>query len=123
MKFENQNGEAVITAKAGRTPPCMDYYIDLCPAPCLLKRETLDAHVENVEAMKKFLRGQMSEVVEGLREKMMAKAKALQFEEAQKIKEQIESIGVLGERQVARDAIKGNADVVEYLEKYDKRFI
>lgn len=54
---------------------------------------------------------------------MVAKAKSLEFEEAQKIKEQIESIGVLGERQVARDAIKGNADVIAYLEKYDKRFI
>ncbi len=123
MKFDTQNGETIITAKAGRTPPCMDYYIGLCPAPCLLTKETLGAHKENVEAMKKFLRGQMSEVVEGLKEKMLKRAKALEFEEAQKIKEQIESIGVLGERQVARDAIKGNADIVEYLEKYDKRFI
>lgn len=64
MKFESQSGETVITAKAGRTPPCMDYYIGLCPAPCLLEDATLTAHKDNVEAMKKFLRGQMSEVVE-----------------------------------------------------------
>ncbi len=44
-----------ITNKAGRTPPCMDYYIGICPAPCLLKKETLDEHSENVAKLEKFL--------------------------------------------------------------------
>ncbi len=91
-----------ITAKAGKVPPCMDYYIGLCPAPCLLTKESIETHQNNVENLKRFLRGQMSEVVEDLRTKMMEKAKLLEFEEATKIKDQITAIGVLGERQIAR---------------------
>lgn len=44
-----------ITNKAGRTPPCMDYYIGICPAPCLLKKETLEEHSNNVAKLEKFL--------------------------------------------------------------------
>lgn len=84
----------------------MDYYIGLCPAPCVLEKEKLTAHATNVESLKKFLRGQMGEVIAELREKMMARAKVLEFEEAGKIKEQIEALEMLSERQVARDAVK-----------------
>lgn len=57
MKFRvNENSTVQITAKAGKTPPCMDYYIGICPAPCLLTKEALEEHRENIERLKKFLR-------------------------------------------------------------------
>lgn len=124
MKFQfDENKQVSILAKAGKTPPCMDYYIGLCPAPCLLESSKIETHQTNLDQMKKFLRGQMSEVIGELKEKMMTKAKNLEFEEAGKIKNQIESIEILGQKQVARDAISGAADVVMILEKYSKTFI
>ena len=58
MKFASRKDDnsLEITDKAGRTPPCMDYYIGLCPAPCLLDEEKVSEHSENVERMKRFLR-------------------------------------------------------------------
>ncbi len=107
MRFGvNEQKQPVILAKAGKVPPCMDYYIGLCPAPCLLEQDKIQAHSQNVEALKKFLRGQMGEVLTELRETMMKRAKDQQFEEAQKIKEQIEAIGMLGQKQIARDAVR-----------------
>lgn len=124
MKFDTDSqGKVVITAKAGKTPPCIDYYIGLCPAPCVLEESKIAEHQENLERMKKFLRGQMGEVVSELRERMMQRAKALEFEEAGKLKSQIESIEVLGQKQIARDAISGACDVVLLIEKYSKTFI
>lgn len=64
----------------------------------------------------------MSEVVENLRSKMMSHAKKLEFEEAEKVKVQVEAIGHLGEKQIARDAISGNYDAIVMLEKYGSFF-
>jgi excinuclease UvrABC nuclease subunit len=65
----------------------------------------------------------MSEVITELREKMMMRAKNLEFEEAGKIKSQIESIEILKHRQIARDAVAHDCDIVMVLEKYSKIFI
>ena len=50
-------------------------------------------------------------------------AKNLQFEEAQKIKTQIESLESLDISQNIRDKITGNHDVIHYLEKYEHIYI
>ena len=127
MKFANSNTESdsgvIITSKAGKTPPCIDYYIGLCPAPCLLTEESLTTHHNNVDGLKKFLRGQMSEVVTHLREQMMERASHQEFEEAGKIKSQLEAISVLAERQIARDAVRGSYDVISLLYKYDRFWV
>ncbi len=124
MRFGNdENGRPIILAKAGKVPPCMDYYIGLCPAPCLLETPKIKEHTNNIESLKKFMRGQMGEVVAEMREKMMQRAKNQEFEEAQKIKEQIEAIGILGQKQVARDAVRGSYDSIVLLEKYNRFFV
>ena len=125
MKFgtDDKTGNPIIISKSGKTPPCMDHYIGLCPAPCLLETSKIQEHQTNIEHMKKFLRWQMSEVITELREKMMMRAKNLEFEEAGKIKSQIESIEILKHRQIARDAVAHDCDIVMVLEKYSKIFI
>lgn len=54
---------------------------------------------------------------------MQQKAKKLEFEEAQKLKLQIEQIERLGTKQIARDSIPGDYDVIVSIEKYGKVFI
>lgn len=80
-------------------------------------------YVEQIENIKHFLRGNYKEVIEKLREKMQDFAKNLQFEEAQKIKIQIESLESLDISQNIRDKITGNHDVIHYLEKYEHIYI
>jgi excinuclease UvrABC nuclease subunit len=50
-------------------------------------------------------------------------AKNLQFEEAQKIKIQIESLESLDISQNIRDKITGNHDVIHYIDKYDHIYV
>lgn len=122
MKFGEQNGKPIIISKAGMTPPCMDYYIGICPAPCLLTPETVAKHTENTRALAGFLRGDTTKVVEDLEERMRTHAKALEFEEAKKIKDQLDSIKFLSERQIARNMVEGEVDAFYLLEKYDRFF-
>lgn len=111
-----------ILSKAGRTPPCMDYYIGICPAPCLLTRQSLEEHAANVGKLEKFLKGERSEVIEALETEMRAKAKNLEFEEAQKIKERLDSVRMLSEKQIARNAVSDEADAFVLLEKNGRNY-
>ncbi len=101
----------------------MDYYIGLCPAPCLLEDSKIQEHAENIGKLKRFLQGEQSILMDEMRNKMQEHAKRLEFEEAQKIKTLIDSIGVLAERQLARDIIPGDHDIFVVLEKYEKYHI
>ena len=54
---------------------------------------------------------------------MREKAKNLEFEKAKEIKETIEALRSLHERQKVRDIIEGDIDIFLMYEKYDKTYI
>lgn len=56
MKFAERQGKIEITDKAGRGVPCMDYYIGICPAPCLLESQKIAEHEENLKNLQNFLK-------------------------------------------------------------------
>ena len=58
VKFiQKPNGELALGNKAGRSIPCIDHYIGLCPAPCVLKKETLEEHAANIQEFTTYMRG------------------------------------------------------------------
>lgn len=48
--------EIVIADKAGRTIPCIDYYIGICPGPCILEADKILLHEQNVASLRNFLK-------------------------------------------------------------------
>lgn len=54
---------------------------------------------------------------------MYASAQKKEFEQAQKYKNQLEQLRLMQEKQVVRDSIQGDVDVIILLEKYEKYFI
>lgn len=123
VEFIEKEGKISIGNKSGRSIPCLDYSIGLCPAPCLLTPEKIKIYGDNIASLKLFLSGKSLMVIEELRMKMQEKAKKLEFEEAQKLKLQIEQIEKLGTKQIARDSIPGDYDAIISIEKYHKNFI
>jgi excinuclease ABC subunit C len=117
---ESKAYEITITDKAWKTIPCMDYYIGLCPAPCLLEREWLDEQRTHIDRVRRFLSGEGSWALRDLEMQMHEKAKNLEFEKAQEIKEMIESLKWLSEKQKVRDIVEGDIDIFLKYEKYDK---
>jgi excinuclease ABC subunit C len=78
--------------------PCLNYQIDLCPAPCsgqLCK----DDYQENVEKVKLFLEGRHEEVLDLLRKEMGQAAKNHDYEKAAVIRDQLFSLGEVMEKQ------------------------
>lgn len=112
-----------ITDKAWKTIPCMDYYIWICPAPCLLEKSGIDNHHENIDRVRAFLSGDAMTLLADLEMDMKEKAREFKFEEAQKLKETIESLRGLHARQKVRDMVDGDIDVFMIYEKYEKTYI
>ncbi len=121
--LRNDKNRIKITDKAGRTPPCMDYYIGLCPAPCLLEDEKVGEHTDHINSARQFLSWESLGLFDKLEADMREKAKIFEFEEAQKIKETLESLKGLYERQKVRDIVEGDIDIFIQYEKYDKVYV
>ncbi len=81
-----------------RTRPCINYQMGRCLAPCVGK---VDAHTyeEIVKEVRLFLEGKDHELIRILRGKMKEKSDRLDFEGAARIRDQIQSIEKVIEKQ------------------------
>ncbi len=80
-------------------------------------------YFNNLEKIKKFLRWEYKETIKELEEKMLRFAKNQEFERADILKKQIQSIEVLNQKHIVREWIIWDFDVISYLEKFDKIFL
>lgn len=81
-----------------RTRPCIDYEIGKCLAPCV---EFINKHSykELTNGAIMFLQGKNRQLLKTLRSKMKSAAKKLLFEEATKLRDQIEAVEKTVEKQ------------------------
>lgn len=86
-----------------RSRPCLQYQLKRCSAPCVNK-VTEDEYTEQVNYVRKFLTGKSHEVITDLITKMEQASKALNFELAAKVRDQIMLLRKMQEQQ----SISGN---------------
>ncbi|MEE8324648.1 MAG: excinuclease ABC subunit UvrC [Candidatus Humimicrobiaceae bacterium] len=86
--------------KPGKTtsPPCLNYHIRLCNAPCI-GNVSLEEYGKNIEYIKTFLKGRDNTILRELDKQMKEFSRNMKFEEALEIKEKIDNIKKLHERQ------------------------
>lgn len=94
-----------------RTRPCLQYQIKRCPAPCVLPVDR-DAYLESVDEACLLLGGRERELVRTLTEKMERLAEDLRFEEAARLRDQIQAVGQTLERQSAVQTSQVDQDVI-----------
>lgn len=78
--------------------PCLNYQIDLCPAPCS-GQVTQKDYQENVEKVKLFLEGRQKEVMGLLQKEMEQAAANHDYEKAVVIRDQLFSLSEVMEKQ------------------------
>jgi excinuclease ABC subunit C len=78
--------------------PCLDYYINRCIAPCT-GYCTKDEYDEVIRQVVLFLEGRTEEVVRDLKRQMEAASEAMEFERAARLRDQLQSIERVTERQ------------------------
>ncbi|WP_431472319.1 excinuclease ABC subunit UvrC [Nonlabens sp. SCSIO 43208] len=73
---------------AGKFKLCLEYHIGNCKGPCTgLQSEV--AYNRNIEAIRQIVKGDFKQAVKYFEELMMEYAEAMEFEEAQRIKEKL----------------------------------
>ncbi len=80
---------ATVTEGKGRL--CLDYHIKRCSGPCVGKISQ-EEYAQQIENVKKILRGDLAELLEYLKKQMLELSAELRFEEAQEIKEKYELV-------------------------------
>ena len=81
-----------------RARPCLNFQIKKCLAPCC-RLITPERYAELAREVLLFLEGKNSELIKHLREKMIAAGEALEFEEAARIRDQIQAVEQTLEKQ------------------------
>jgi excinuclease ABC subunit C len=79
--------------------PCLDYDMGLCTAPCVAWGATQEAYAEQVQRAALFLDGKQASLLDDLRTEMTSASAAMQFERAAQLRDQIQAMEAIGERQ------------------------
>ena len=95
----------------GKERPCVYYQIGRCMGPCTGKG-TPEEYRDAIDRAADILRGGTRDVIVSLGEKMKRASDALEFEEAAKYRDAIDSIKRLGERQKAVGSPDVECDVI-----------
>lgn len=93
-----------------RARPCLKHQIGRCPAPCVGAVERA-AYEDLLQQSMRLLRGDSASVQRELRARMDAAAEALEFERAAVLKQQIEALSAIAERQTVVGAL-GDEDAI-----------
>jgi len=76
--------------------PCLYYHMKLCPGVCgLANNSTYDEYSKTITRIRQILSGKTKKLVKSLQKEMKSAAKAMDFEQAQKIKFQIDTLSRL----------------------------
>ena len=93
---------------------CLNYYIKQCSAPCIGKIKRKD-YLESVNDAIAFLKGEDSASIKSLTQQMNAASEKLDFETAAKIRDRINAIKKLGQRQKVISSKIKNQDVFAFV--------
>jgi excinuclease ABC subunit C len=98
---------------------CLNFHIGICTAPCIGNVDEAK-YARQVEGAKAFLRGDMDGTITTLKEEMKAAAGRLHFEKALEIRQQVEAIqGIVEKQKVA--LVKGyDQDVIAMVQHNDQ---
>ena len=102
--------------------PCLDYYIKSCSAPCIGKISK-EEYQEYIRMVERFFEGKEGDVIlKELTSKMMKAAQEKRFERAAQIRNQIEKIKDILEKQRISDPNQEDKDIINYCVSHEKAY-
>lgn len=102
--------------------PCLNYHIHRCIAPCLGNVDR-DIYMEYVKDIMTLLSGKHDELIKELKDRMLDASESLNFERAAKLRDQINSIQKIQEKQKIANAAMDDGDVIAHIKTEDSTCI
>ena len=103
----------VEVSKAGIKYPCLDLHIKRCLAPCVGK-PTKEEYLQVINNIVDLLEGKYQAIVNVLKQDMTKAALDKKFEQAARIRDQINTIESLYQKQLASNPDHQNSDIINY---------
>ncbi|MCZ7398752.1 MAG: excinuclease ABC subunit UvrC [Candidatus Methanoperedens sp.] len=94
-------------------PPCLNYHIKQCAAPCL-GEVTKEEYLDIIRNVTDFLKGKRNQLIRSLKDEMARLSEAQEYEAAARIRDQINALEELSERQRVNAPGKKEQDVIAY---------
>ncbi len=94
-------------------PPCLNFHIKQCAAPCL-GEVTKEEYLDIIRNVTDFLKGKRSQLIQSLTEEMKRLSEAQEYEAAARIRDQVNALEELSERQRVNAPGKKEQDVIAY---------
>ena len=101
---------------------CLDFYINRCIGPCIGAADEFQ-YQEVINQVEMFLRGQTKQILTQLNIKMLGFAEDLEFEKASMVRDQINAIGSVQEKQKVLSADKDDMDVIALEQKNQEAWV
>lgn len=120
--FHLRSCRRVLPRDIGKERPCLYYQIGQCPAPCQ-GNVPMDIYRGNFEKALRFLQGDTKSVLKELTEKMMQVSAELKFEEAAQVRDLIQSVQQVTERQKITAEDYEDRDIVAMAREKDEAVV
>lgn len=109
--FKIPNCSKVFPRDFGKSRPCLNFYIKQCSAPCTGK-VSIKEYNENFSDAVEFLKNGGKASIKKLTDEMNEAAERLEFEKAAKIRDRINAVKRMGQRQRVVESNVKNQDVI-----------
>ena len=97
----------------GKDRPCLNYHMNQCEGWCQENKSCLEYRLR-MEQAHQLLRGNYKHVADEIREKMLSAAENLEFELAAALRDRLQSVEALGQKQLVTAGTLADTDVVGY---------
>jgi excinuclease ABC subunit C len=101
---------------------CLRYHINLCDAPCINMISEKDYN-QNIKNVKLVLKGHINKTVKNLKSEMKKQAESQKYEQSLQIRNQINALKHLQERQNMQREKKYDEDIINYSVFDDKVYL
>ena len=96
----------------GKERPCLNYHIGKCCGPCIKDKESEEQYMVRINKAIDFLNGNYAPVLKDLKRKMEEAAAVMNFEEAAGIRDLLESVSNIAQKQKIDDMNGEDKDIV-----------
>ena len=101
---------------------CLRFHINLCQAPCIGNISS-SKYQNNIMLINSILKGNTSKIIKSLTSDMQTASDKLNFERAMELRNQIEAIKLLNEKQAMERKKKFNEDIINFIVKNDRIYL
>ncbi|MHC1572511.1 MAG: excinuclease ABC subunit UvrC, partial [Methanosarcinales archaeon] len=112
----------VRTCKKMQKKPCLRHHINLCQAPCAGKIDRAE-YSEKMKAVELVLKGRTDELVRSMKREISEASAELDFERAIRLRNQIEAIEWLKEKQKMQLSKRYDEDIINYTIKNGRVYL